>query len=205
MEKEAPDGRRDLVLDLCPRCGGIWFDLGEVQLLRAGSRLSVPKATTARHRSQCHSCGSVIDRDAETCPSCDYPNHVDCPKCHGSMQRATHEGVVLDLCTKCRGVWFDAHEIAAVWSLALTAAVQRAVPLPVPKDGTTGGEVGLALVESLAYSPDVALAIVDGAHALGASVEILAAAPEVAGAVAEAAGSVFGALVEIVGGILSGF
>ena len=205
MEKEAPDGHRNLVLDLCPRCGGLWFDPGEVQLLRAGSRFALPAPTDDRHRSQCHSCGSVVDRDAAACPACDYPNDLRCPKCQKSMERASHESVVLDMCTSCRGVWFDRHEVAAVWTLVLTTAVQRVAPTAVP-DGTSGAvDAGAALLDILSYSPDVAVAIVEGTGpALGASVELLSAAPEAAGAVAEAAGAVFEVLIEIVAAILSG-
>ena len=36
-----------------------------------------------------------------------------CPCCSGEMTQETYRGVVLDLCTGCRGVWFDRGELEA--------------------------------------------------------------------------------------------
>lgn len=37
----------------------------------------------------------------------DRPNLLRCPKCASAMQPFVHEGVELDRCTGCRGLWFD--------------------------------------------------------------------------------------------------
>jgi len=36
---------------------------------------------------------------------------VHCPKCAGTLVEITHEGVRIDRCDKCNGVWFDAGEL----------------------------------------------------------------------------------------------
>ncbi|RJQ15639.1 hypothetical protein C4573_05775 [Candidatus Woesearchaeota archaeon] len=36
---------------------------------------------------------------------------IDCPKCKTKMKKLKKNGVVLDICSKCRGMWVDAHEI----------------------------------------------------------------------------------------------
>ena len=36
---------------------------------------------------------------------------VHCPKCDGSLKEITFEGVQIDRCTKCNGVWLDAGEL----------------------------------------------------------------------------------------------
>jgi hypothetical protein len=33
---------------------------------------------------------------------------VHCPKCEGSLKEMIHEGVLIDRCNKCSGVWLDA-------------------------------------------------------------------------------------------------
>lgn len=35
---------------------------------------------------------------------------IECPKCHTSMKQIDVEGVVVDRCQKCGGLWFDALE-----------------------------------------------------------------------------------------------
>jgi uncharacterized protein len=36
---------------------------------------------------------------------------VHCPKCEGSLKEMSHEGVLIDRCNKCNGVWLDAGEL----------------------------------------------------------------------------------------------
>ena len=35
---------------------------------------------------------------------------MTCPKCNASMELVTYEGVTIDRCTQCKGIWFDANE-----------------------------------------------------------------------------------------------
>ena len=35
---------------------------------------------------------------------------LKCPKCQHGMEELTHEGVAIDRCTHCKGMWFDADE-----------------------------------------------------------------------------------------------
>jgi len=201
MEKDKPDERTALTLDLCPRCGGMWFDAGEVSLARTMSRFSLPRDQEPR-RARCASCGAFVDRDGAECPACGKSNVLACPRCTVVMERSSQGGVILDVCRGCKGVWFDRHELEAVWTIVLATAIQRV-------SATHGGPVDIgdpsALLEILSYSPDLGVAIVEGSgHALGATLEVLASVPEAAGLVAEAAGAVFEVLVEVVAAILSG-
>jgi uncharacterized protein len=36
---------------------------------------------------------------------------VKCPKCEGTLLGLTHEGVQIDRCNKCNGVWLDEGEL----------------------------------------------------------------------------------------------
>jgi Zn-finger nucleic acid-binding protein len=41
-----------------------------------------------------------------------------CPKCDEEMEEVTSEGVVVDRCTGCKGIWFDkgeAEQLSAKW------------------------------------------------------------------------------------------
>jgi Zn-finger nucleic acid-binding protein len=36
---------------------------------------------------------------------------MQCPKCRHGMEEVTHEGITIDRCTNCRGLWFDQDEM----------------------------------------------------------------------------------------------
>ena len=35
---------------------------------------------------------------------------LKCPKCHHGMEEVTHEGITIDRCSGCEGLWFDGDE-----------------------------------------------------------------------------------------------
>jgi len=39
-----------------------------------------------------------------------------CPRCDGTLEEITHEGVKVDRCNKCHGVWLDAGELERLTS-----------------------------------------------------------------------------------------
>ncbi len=39
---------------------------------------------------------------------------LKCPKCEGNLVESDFEGVKIDVCNKCHGVWLDAGELAQV-------------------------------------------------------------------------------------------
>lgn len=206
MSKTRLSGRgQDLTLDACPRCGGIWFELGEVQRLRAHPPDALWKLVQQRaepHRGQCHHCQAIILRNAEKCEACGAANRIDCPSCQRQMDAQTHEGLRLDTCRDCRGVWFDHVELEAVWRLAQTSA-RGAQPR---RGASDAAEIGsYLLLDSLMYSPHL---VVYGAHAAGMAIETgahaLANAPEVAGAAVEGAGELAAGAFEAIVAIISG-
>jgi uncharacterized protein len=36
---------------------------------------------------------------------------IQCPKCDGTLLEITHDGIQIDQCDKCNGVWLDAGEL----------------------------------------------------------------------------------------------
>ena len=39
---------------------------------------------------------------------------MQCPRCDGTLYETTYEGITIDVCNKCTGVWLDAGELAQV-------------------------------------------------------------------------------------------
>lgn len=202
MEK-APLGA--LMLDHCPRCGGVWFDAGEVQQLRGAA----PEAFWARiaprgevQRAQCHACHTPMGRSDATCPTCGHANVLDCPVCQQPMRAAAIGPMRLDTCEKCRGIWFDHHEISSIWQLELGAALERRRRTGMDLDDAGS----LLLLDALMWHPGM---LYLGAHAVGnvvgASAHMLANAPEAAGGVVEAAGEAAAGVFETILEIISGF
>ncbi len=201
MEKTpvGDDEARPLLLDHCPRCGGMWFELGEVQRLRSER----PEELWARipgregpHRAQCHSCRALVDRDADECATCGAKTHLDCPVCDDRMQQVRHDTLTLDVCRRCKGIWFDHHELDAIWRLERDKVLTRRKGSKLARTGEDGSDL---LFETLIWAPELVLY---GGYAAGHAVAAAAeAAPAVIEVVGEAATSVFEVIVEIVAGI----
>ena len=43
---------------------------------------------------------------------------MKCPKCQNAMHEITFEGVVVDFCESCQGIWFDEDELAFTTELS---------------------------------------------------------------------------------------
>lgn len=186
------DGAGSLTLDHCTRCGGMWFELGEVQQLAAERPESLWSRIPVRdepHRAQCHKCRALLDRDAPKCESCGAKTRLDCPACDTVMLQVRQADLTLDVCRRCKGVWFDHHELEAIWKLERDRQIAR----------RAGDEGEVILAETLLWAPDLVFL---GAHAAGhAAAAAAEAAPGALEVVGEAAGSVFETIVEIVASV----
>jgi Zn-finger nucleic acid-binding protein len=83
---------KDLTVDVCPRCKGIWFERSELEKAMAvtGDPVRVPRGA-AHGPSNCPECGKPL----HTFP---YPDTQ----------------VTVDACKKCNGLWLDAGEFRAI-------------------------------------------------------------------------------------------
>lgn len=203
LEKTRVGRADELELDHCRRCGGVWFELGEIQRLRHQPSRAFWKRVSPHPsdaRALCHSCHTPIDRNADMCPSCGSHNTIDCPVCEQPLEAQTYQNIRLDVCKSCRGVWFDHAELAAIWKLQLEAGVTRRRNTGL---ATTADAPGLLVVDALIFMPDVLfLGARAAGYALSGAAEAVSSSG-VAEGVADAAGSVFEAIVEIIGGIFS--
>ena len=53
---------------------------------------------------------------------------LQCPKCEHGMEEVTHEGVTIDRCTNCLGLWFDKDEADQLKSKQGSEAVDTGDP-----------------------------------------------------------------------------
>lgn len=202
MEKARIGDAPQLELDHCRRCGGVWFELGEVQHLRRHTPDTLwhhVASRTGDARSLCHSCHAPIYRNAHDCPSCGARNTIECPVCQRPLEPQTFQNVRLDACRSCRGVWFDHAELESIWKLSLDTRLRRRGEAGV--SATADGS--LVVLDALFYMPDVLFL---GARAAGYAVSGAADAVANSGlidGVGDAAGSVFETIVEIISGIFS--
>jgi len=168
---------------------------------------SVPGRAGISH-AQCHACHAYTNRDALRCPSCGQKTLFDCPSCQQQMEQARYGDLTLDVCRRCKGVWFDHHELSEIWKIEWKKALKQRRKLAGRSNDPA--DESLILLDALTFAPDL---VFYGAHAAGhmavSSVDALAHAPGAVGAAAEAVGeaaaSVFETLAEIVAGIFSGF
>ena len=215
-----------LVLDHCTRCGGVWFEEGEIPVLARHSRATLLSRVGARETSPmppCHGCDTPLARGAARCQACGRSNVLSCPACQSPMRRAERRGLVLDACERCHGVWFDHAELEHVWTLSVEESEARwreehrqdlarnAGRRKASRGAVTAGDVGGAMIEGLAYTPDLffhgasavghAAAGAGEAIVSGAAAEAATAAVEIAG---DAAAGVFEVIAEIIGSIFDG-
>lgn len=211
MDKVQMGGQgSSLVIDHCQRCGGVWFEKGEAQQLTRHSPSALWKHIPPRNtgpKPPCHGCHAPLDRDAEKCGVCGKKNELNCPMCDKVMERRQHSGLTLDVCTACKGVWFDHVELKSIWSITVNDVAQRRMGRGM-QAAAIGGDV---LLESLFWAPHLtihagAAAIQGVGHAAGAlgNLSVDGAANAALGAaevVGGAAEGVFDMIMGIIGSI----
>ena len=84
--------KKNIELDACPQCMGIWFDKDELDKITGGASSFEGLIFTAKSLGR----------------------KLPCPSCSKKMNFYTVEGITVDFCQDCAGVWLDAGELAAV-------------------------------------------------------------------------------------------
>jgi Zn-finger nucleic acid-binding protein len=87
-----------LEVDLCPKCGGLWLDRGEIT--RASK---LPEAELARLR------GLLTGKGGP--PPVPTEHKAPCPACSGSLAEVVLGTVHVDYCDKCHGIFLDRGEL----------------------------------------------------------------------------------------------
>ena len=100
-----------LEVDLCPKCGGLWLDRGEIT--RAAK---LPAAELARLRS--------LLSGQPGPPPVPTESIAPCPACPGGLAEVMLGAVHVDYCNKCQGIFLDRGELEA--AVAAVRARDRA-------------------------------------------------------------------------------
>ncbi len=90
----------DVELDWCPKCEGLWFDSGEMELVAA--QMGNPSASASLAR-----------------PAITAEKKLKCPECGKTMEKrllGDFAPVVADVCPRCNGLWLDHGELEQVVS-----------------------------------------------------------------------------------------
>src|SRR5689334_21566426 len=87
----------DVEVDLCPSCGGLWLDHGEIERIGRGKPEDLNGLRAALTGSPTPAAAS------------DTINH--CPACPGDLKEVVLGPVHVDYCTKCHGVFLDRGEL----------------------------------------------------------------------------------------------
>ena len=87
-----------LEVDLCPQCGGLWLDRGE---LTRAARL--PEAELKRLRT------TLAESGTPDAPATD--DKIPCPACPGELTEVVLGAVHVDYCGSCHGIFLDRGEL----------------------------------------------------------------------------------------------
>ena len=92
-----------VLVDYCPICQSFWLDGGEFEQALKGEKFDVEKAF--------HDAKSETKTEGKLRQSVYF-----CPKCRtGSIKAVTRNGVKLDQCDLCSGLWFDEGELESLF------------------------------------------------------------------------------------------
>jgi Zn-finger nucleic acid-binding protein len=110
---------RNIELDYCNNCKGVWFDSGELELLLKSQGLGEPNTFFAGILSPQEAAASEKKRK--------------CPICGRNMNKTAIGGqpeILIDVCRDKHGLWFDGGEVAQL--------IKRLAGEHPPKDDSRG-------------------------------------------------------------------
>ena len=111
---------REIRIDYCDKCKGVWFDGGELEAVLgvAAKELSVPSSAKKR--------GRTCPSDGEMLYAFKYPQTL----------------VVIDMCKKCGGLWLDHSEMKEIRAVRSDLKRRGKLETHAPVTGVRGGLLG---------------------------------------------------------------
>jgi len=100
-------------VDICPQCGGIWLDRGELEKLGA------------KDNSELDTLRSALGVDETKAPPIPSDHTSPCPVCEGSLHEHQLGNIQVDICDSCRGIWLDKGE----FDQALAVIKEKGLPV----------------------------------------------------------------------------
>jgi Zn-finger nucleic acid-binding protein len=124
---------RDLELDYCSNCKGVWFDSGELELLLTSQGLEESK--------------SFFDGILNSQETASREKKRNCPVCDHKMKKTAigeQPTILLDVCRDKHGLWFDGGEV--------TQLIRRLAGEHLPKRDS--GEQVISFLEEVFKAPE---------------------------------------------------
>lgn len=110
-------------LSYCPACYGFWAPEAAIASGVTGDAGEHPALRAKPAPARCRSCFGVLMPDGR-CSKCKQPAPLyRCPQCSQTMERRSDDGITLDHCSTCRGVWFDMGELTAALKIVDTPSL----------------------------------------------------------------------------------
>jgi Zn-finger nucleic acid-binding protein len=105
----------DVEVDLCPSCGGLWLDHGEIERLGRGKTEDLNRLRTALMGA------SQPEPASETTMSC--------PACPGTLNEVVLGPVRIEYCGKCHGIFLDRGELDQAVGAVQGSTVRQVITL----------------------------------------------------------------------------
>ena len=109
---------KEIAIDACKKCEGIWFKSGELQKIVNKKVISPLKFRVNSSRGEikiCHTCGHDNNTQKTHCEKCSAPlKNLTCLDCTSLMCEYTHKNVLIDFCQICGAYWLDKGELKKV-------------------------------------------------------------------------------------------
>jgi Zn-finger nucleic acid-binding protein len=105
----------DVEVDLCPSCGGLWLDHGEIERLGRGKSEDLTGLRTALVGAQ------APEPASETT--------TPCPACPGSLNVVVLGPIHIEYCGKCHGIFLDRGELDQAVKAVAGTTVRQVVAL----------------------------------------------------------------------------
>jgi Zn-finger nucleic acid-binding protein len=110
----------DVTIDFCPNCRGSWFELDELQGVYerrdSVAELLLPALPhLPRDPVLCTHCGNHNSRLEKACTNCKVPVEFLCPGCGKQLEATERQGLNVDCCRSCKGVWLDGGELTLLF------------------------------------------------------------------------------------------
>jgi Zn-finger nucleic acid-binding protein len=103
----------NIELDYCTNCKGVWFDSGELELLLEAAELE--------------NYGVFLDRIINSPEASSTEKKRRCPICNKKMKKSyisEDNQLLVDICKKQHGIWFDGGEVADLLKLVSEKSAQ---------------------------------------------------------------------------------
>ena len=101
-------------VDLCPACGGLWLDQGEIEKIGQTARNEIDGLRRALTGGEQAGLSDAI---------------TECPRCSGALAEVRLGRVLIDYCRVCKGVFLDKGELDAALSALKGATVEQVLAL----------------------------------------------------------------------------